>query len=357
MFRGKTVPCYTTASPHGGITGENGPRPVLLLDGHNSRFNLAFLQYINDPSTKWFVAIGLPYGTHVWQIGDSSEQNGSFNNAFYEALDILFEEKLKTGQPATILKTDIIPLVIAAWLRSFGRQESNKTAILKRGWNPLNRGCLQDPEVLATKPAPKDATQEDSQPSTRLDVTGGGVGLSLLTRLNVIEGAAANTCAKLLEYSDTRAAQEAREENKNKGEKVADLAACTKNITLGMLFGMGHVLLGPSLLVQAQNKADNKQAETMYKTRPNDSPQQKLKTDLTIQWNNRKNRKSPQRTRASTEEVHEDVLLPSLQPWQEKGSAMIGEILPLLTGDDRVTVCPIQAGPAEEDRWTPNHMS
>jgi hypothetical protein len=130
MFRGKTVPCYTTASPHGGITGEiltdllkfmdglelfprveNGPRPVLLLDGHNSRFNLAFLQYVNDPKTKWFVVIGLPYGTHVWQVGDSSEQNGSFNNAFYEALEMLFARKLKTGMPATISKTDIIPLV------------------------------------------------------------------------------------------------------------------------------------------------------------------------------------------------------------------------------------------------------
>jgi hypothetical protein len=37
---------------------ENGPRPVLRLDGQtNSRFNLAFLQYMNDPNTKWYVAL------------------------------------------------------------------------------------------------------------------------------------------------------------------------------------------------------------------------------------------------------------------------------------------------------------
>jgi hypothetical protein len=114
QFRGKTVPCYTTASPHGGITGEiltdllrfmdslelfprteNGPRPVLLLDGHNSRFDLAFLQYVNDPKTKWFVVIGLPYGTHVWQVGDSSEQNGALKNGLREAFDILFTRRSK----------------------------------------------------------------------------------------------------------------------------------------------------------------------------------------------------------------------------------------------------------------------
>lgn len=180
VFRGKTVPCYTTASPHGGITGEilmdllkfmdglelfprtkNGPKPVLLLDGnnsHNSQFSLAFLQYINNLNTQWFVTVGLPYGTHVWQVGDSSEHNSSFNNAFYEARDILFDEKWKTGQPPTIVKTDIIPLVNCAWERSFARRESNKKAISTRGWNPLNRGCLKDPEVMATKPAPKETT-------------------------------------------------------------------------------------------------------------------------------------------------------------------------------------------------------
>jgi hypothetical protein len=44
-------------------------------------------------------------------------------DAFYEACDILFAQKVKTGQPATIVKTDIIPLVNAAWDRSFARQE------------------------------------------------------------------------------------------------------------------------------------------------------------------------------------------------------------------------------------------
>jgi hypothetical protein len=46
--------------------------PFVLLDGHQSRFDEVFLRYINDPAHKWVVAIGVPYGTHIWQVGDSS---------------------------------------------------------------------------------------------------------------------------------------------------------------------------------------------------------------------------------------------------------------------------------------------
>eukprot|EP00957_Ditylum_brightwellii_P098401 7497117-Ditylum_brightwellii.AAC.1 len=66
QFRGKTIPCLVRWSPKGGITSEiladalayldaydlfdreNGKSPFLLLDGHNSRFQLPFLEYILD---------------------------------------------------------------------------------------------------------------------------------------------------------------------------------------------------------------------------------------------------------------------------------------------------------------------
>jgi hypothetical protein len=249
---------------------ELAPAPcntVLLLDGHNSRFNLGFLEYINDPSTKWFVVLGLPYGTHVWQVGDSSEQNGSFNNAFYGACDILYDRKRKTGQPPTIVKTDIMPLVNEAWGKSFARRESNKKAISARGWNPLNRGCLKDPEVLATKPAPKVLTEGGgtSGPSTGLDGAKGGEGAELMIRLNATGLAGAGALADLVDYSRTRATQQARQENKDRGRKVADLTTYTKNITSGTIYSMGHALLGPPLLAQVQNKVGQKKAEAQKK--------------------------------------------------------------------------------------------
>ena len=56
---------------------EKGMTPFMLLDGHQSCFDLAFLQYINTDPQKW--AIGVPYGTASWQVGDSSEQKRRFN--------------------------------------------------------------------------------------------------------------------------------------------------------------------------------------------------------------------------------------------------------------------------------------
>jgi hypothetical protein len=54
-----------------------GLDPFLILDGHGSRFDIKFLEYIKARPTKWNVNIGLPYGTSYWQVGDSSEQNGA----------------------------------------------------------------------------------------------------------------------------------------------------------------------------------------------------------------------------------------------------------------------------------------
>jgi hypothetical protein len=58
-----------------------GLKPFLLLDGHGSRLELPFLQYVYDPNHQWIVCIGVPYGTSYWQVGDSLEQNGSYKMA------------------------------------------------------------------------------------------------------------------------------------------------------------------------------------------------------------------------------------------------------------------------------------
>lgn len=87
------------ASESGGITGEilvkilehfdkmnlfprtaGGPIPVLLVDGHGSRLDPAFVDYINNESHPWKVCLGVPYATTLWQVGDASEQNGKFKS-------------------------------------------------------------------------------------------------------------------------------------------------------------------------------------------------------------------------------------------------------------------------------------
>ena len=64
------------------------PPPAILVDGHSSRFGMPFLNYISNQDEKgkddngechyWNAYIGLPNCTALWQVGDSSEQNGQF---------------------------------------------------------------------------------------------------------------------------------------------------------------------------------------------------------------------------------------------------------------------------------------
>jgi hypothetical protein len=85
-FRGIDVPCLVQYSLHGGITPTilinclklmddlklfprvDNKKPFVLLDGHDSRFNLEFLKYIRDDSHPWSICIGVSYGTHLWQL-------------------------------------------------------------------------------------------------------------------------------------------------------------------------------------------------------------------------------------------------------------------------------------------------
>ena len=90
----------------------SGQYPFLLLDGHNSRFGIPFLEYITAPSHKWMVCIGVPYGTTIWQVADSKEQNGSYKIALARAKQQMLESKLSMYvKSPNLTATDIIPLV------------------------------------------------------------------------------------------------------------------------------------------------------------------------------------------------------------------------------------------------------
>ena len=103
-YKGIDVPGFVTFSEGGGINGSilteiserldelhvydadraEGRIPFVLLDGHQSRFDLSFLEYINADEHKWNVCLGVPYGTAVWQVVDSLEQNGLFKKLLGE---------------------------------------------------------------------------------------------------------------------------------------------------------------------------------------------------------------------------------------------------------------------------------
>lgn len=147
---GKRVPTFCCCSVNGSITSDlltemlrtideigvydrsdNIP-PFLILDGHGSRFELPFIEYINGrtrDNKQWNVCIGVPYGTSYWQVGDSTEQNGCFKMSLTRAKNNLLAKKETARLPFAVEKSDIVPLVGTAWETSFARKETNIKAV------------------------------------------------------------------------------------------------------------------------------------------------------------------------------------------------------------------------------------
>ena len=114
-----------------------GPIPIILLDAHNTRLQIPALSRWNrriignDPA--WKASIGLPNGTSLWQVGDSSEQNGSWKMGMTREKDALMRFKERMELPYEFKRRDVMPLVHRAAAASFRRKESNLKATRERG--------------------------------------------------------------------------------------------------------------------------------------------------------------------------------------------------------------------------------
>jgi hypothetical protein len=113
-----------------------------MTDG--SCFDLNLLEDINNPANPWSLCIlGMPYGTSYWQVGDSSQQNGSFKLNIGKAKTLLLTKKSQANLPYAIEKYDIISIVNSAWrFCSFAKIGSNRHAISEPCWGPLNNNYL-----------------------------------------------------------------------------------------------------------------------------------------------------------------------------------------------------------------------
>jgi hypothetical protein len=58
----------------------------------------------------------------------------------------LLQKRVKAGHKFQLTKKDKMWLLSYVWTKSFGRSATNKKATCERGWNPLNRACLDDDE-------------------------------------------------------------------------------------------------------------------------------------------------------------------------------------------------------------------
>ena len=127
----------------------DGSYLCFLINGDNSHLKLPFLQYTNDEVHKWCAYIGIPYGTHIWQVGDSKDQNGGWKHFTTECKNTLLEIKRQLGMDSKLTKTDIIPHIAnPGYKASFSQVDMKERSIASRGFNPLNRAHLIDLEIF-----------------------------------------------------------------------------------------------------------------------------------------------------------------------------------------------------------------
>jgi hypothetical protein len=146
-FNGVEVPTFITCSKNGSITSQlldnmlqimdklclfdrsEGTTHCLLCDGHGSRFEEPFLKYTLESSTPRGCCIGVPYGTSLWQVGDSEEQNGTFKVERKKSKADTARENIRSGIPTTLERSDIVQIVHVAWKKLFACVNTNKRAI------------------------------------------------------------------------------------------------------------------------------------------------------------------------------------------------------------------------------------
>ena len=265
-FNGKVIPCFVGSSPKACITStmlaemlktmdsfelfdrSTGKKPFLLLDGHHSRFELPFLDYILDKNHEWNVCIGVPYGTHLWQVGDSEAQNGSFSIAITKAKEELFH--LKPENNKNFSSTDIIPLINMAWPKSFGRKEAAKRAIAERGWNPLNYNLLLKPEIVRTKPLQPKQQQPsiESTSSTPGSADSNQLSENILSTINTTSGIASDIVDLLVlqemkNCGRREAIKKRRSEQEVRQNGIKKLSTITGKLTSGILGVHEHFTL------------------------------------------------------------------------------------------------------------------
>lgn len=167
-FNGKLIKCLTYTSKSGGITAKilvevlkyfdeidlfppvDGIIPFLLFDGHQTRLDPMFIDYINDDDHRWKVCLGVPYATSLWQQGDSSQHNGAFKMEWSREKSNLMDWKMEhPSMGRSINAEDIMPLLNKTFHPTFGNVQNSKKAAADRGWCPLNRKLEEHPSLQA----------------------------------------------------------------------------------------------------------------------------------------------------------------------------------------------------------------
>lgn len=289
FHNGRQIPGLQFTAPGASISGEkllkilehfdklsvfdrklHNATPVFIVDSHISRLDIKFLRYICNPETKWNVCIGCPEGTHKWQVGDAETCNGEFKVGCASHKKKILDKRMETeGTQAKLLPSDIIPIINAGFEKSFAVVSSNQRELFKRGWGPLNRALLQDPDILATKRI--DLCNDASATSTSLS---NSLPKSSSDRLKYLNLYGLNFsrayCGRVFTdifHHEEQSAQIKENLKKKREDKrtLKEKALATSRVTGGFFFGQEELNLGSINVLEcmeARHKAREAKVES-----------------------------------------------------------------------------------------------
>ena len=218
--------------------------------------------YVRDIKHEWMICFGVPYGTNLWQVGDSKQQNGSYKMSMTKHKDEIVKRKLtKLWSKPQFKETDIIPAVNSSWNESFARVSSNQDAISKKGWNPWNRNLLLSEQIRMTM------NEDDKQwEKNNIEISPHSLmtifaeqNLNLPededvylqpkyssneTKLNFSCGEAARCLVSLVSQQDLQSARSHIEKNRDIGKMRQELVNGAKKLSSGNLFLAGICSVG-----------------------------------------------------------------------------------------------------------------
>jgi len=231
--------------------------PFLLMDGHGSRFDLEFLQYINNKDHEWSVCIGVPYGTHLWQVGDAASMNGTFKIGITKAKEELLAAKEKRFMSSKFIPTDIIPIVNKAWQKSFAYVLFGRKALAERGWNPLDMALLKNKDALDTKQDDASAANTDDA-LTILTLAAAASAADGTAPIQVNEGKTADIIDLLVADRDRAQQRQKVLDRKLLAQNAAAAHNRTKKLTSGKMVVFGKHRLSSDVMEQITDYAKYK---------------------------------------------------------------------------------------------------
>ena len=172
---GGSITCLMCLSPKGSISSmlltealkyldqlnvferrQDVPTPFGLLEGHGSRLQLPFLEYINsitpDVIINWIQTLGNPNATDVWQVGDRINHNVCWKMAMtIEKYSLIRFKQRHEFESTDFDRCDIVPLINQSWNKSFSIRDKKCESIIYRVWFHLDRSLLKYPVILKKK--------------------------------------------------------------------------------------------------------------------------------------------------------------------------------------------------------------